>query len=366
MTLLLRIARAVEVDFDVYGEHRMARRAPGARSLTMKRWNIAITGFGSIGKAVAQILRQREQRYKALYGADVRVVAVCGSRAGLMDHNGLAFDTERALSLQPGLTGEGFIEQAQADVLIEAGPTDYETGGAGYRYIRAALGQGMHAIAISKGALVFDYRGLADLARANGAQLKISGATSAALPTIDLLQYNLAGCQILEVEGIVTATSNFVLSRMMDGAGFSDAVAEAQRLGMAEPDPRFDVEGWDTACKINILANAAFGADLKLQDIPRDGIDQISAADIQRWKAAGVVPKLVGHIDNRASGVQASVTLKTYPLDHPFAQVSAKMKAIRVTTDVMGEIMAIGVTSPLATAAAALKDFEHLLMAAHR
>ncbi|MBV6749537.1 homoserine dehydrogenase [Pseudomonas chlororaphis] len=332
----------------------------------MKRWNIAITGFGSIGKAVAQILRQREQRYKTLYAADVRVVAVCGSRAGLIDHNGLTLNPEEALSLQAGLTGDDFVEQAQADVLIEAGPTDYQTGGAGYRYIHDALSRGMHAIAISKGALVFDYRGLADLARTNGAQLKISGATSAALPTIDLLQYNLAGCQVLEVEGIVTATSNFVLSRMMDGTNFADAVAEAQRLGMAEPDPRFDVEGWDTACKINILANAAFAADLKLQDIPRDGIDRISPADIARWKAAGVVPKLVGRIDNRGDGVRAAVELKTYPLDHPFAQVSAKMKAIRVTTDVMGEIMAIGVTSPLSTAAAALKDFEHLLMAAQR
>lgn len=332
----------------------------------MQRWNIAITGFGAIGKAVAQMLHQRGQRYKALYDADVRIVAVCGSRAGLVDHDGLPLDDVTALELQPGLTGDGFLQLARADVVIEAGPTDYRTGGAGYHYIREALSAGSHAIAISKGALVFDYAGLAELARTSGAQLKISGATSAALPTIDLLQYNLAGCRILEVEGIVTATSNFVLSKMMDGVSYTDAVSEAQQLGMAEPDPRFDLEGWDTACKINILANAGFGANLKLDDIPRDGIDQISPADIQNWKVAGVVPKLVGRIDNSGSAVTASVELKTYPLDHPFAQVSAKMKAIRVSTDVMGEISAIGLTSPLATAAAALKDFEHLLMAAQR
>lgn len=332
----------------------------------MKRWNIAITGFGAIGKAVAQIVAQRQSHYQTRYGADVRVVAVCGSRAGLIDPKGLALDDEAPVTLQPGVTGDGFLQNAGADVLIEAGPTDYETGGAGYRYIREALGRGMHAISISKGALVFDYPGLAQLARNNGVQLKISGATSAALPTIDLLQYNLAGCRILEVEGIVTATSNFVLSSMMDGQSFDDAVAEAQRLGMAEPNPRFDVEGWDTACKINILANAGFGANLKLHDIPRAGIEQISAADIARWKSEGVVPKLVGRIDNLGDSLRASVELRTYALDHPFAQVSANMKAIRVRTDIMGEIMAIGVTSPLATAAAALKDFEHLLMASSR
>lgn len=332
----------------------------------MKRWNIAITGFGSIGKAVAQIIREREQRYREIYAADVRIVAVCGSRTGLIDHDGLPWGTDSALPLQPGITGPGFVEGSHANVLIEAGPTNFETGGSGYAYIREALSQGMHAISISKGALVFDYAGLADLARANGVQLKISGATSAALPTIDLLQYNLAGCQVLEVEGILTATTNFVLSKMMDGMSFDDAVAEAKRLGIAEPDPRFDVEGWDTACKVNILANAGFGARLKLQDIPRDGIDQISPADIQRWKAEGVVPKLIGRIQNDGGNTKASVELKTYPLDHPFAQVTARMKAIRVNTDVMGEITAIGVTSPLATAAAALKDFEHLLMAAQR
>jgi homoserine dehydrogenase len=150
---------------------------------------------------------------------------------------------------------------------------------------------------------------------------------------------------------------------MMDGMSFTAAVAEAQRLGIAEPDPRFDVEGWDTACKVNILANAAFSADLKLQDIPRDGIEHITQADIDRWHAAGLTPKLVGRIHNDADNVRASVELKTYPMDHPFAQVTAKMKAIRVTTDMMGEITAIGVTSPTATAAAAMKDFEHLLMA---
>ncbi|WP_341957945.1 homoserine dehydrogenase [Pseudomonas sp. RC10] len=331
---------------------------------TMRRWNIAITGFGAIGKAVAQMIHQRNQRYKTLYDADVRIVAVCGSRAGLINHEGLPLDDLATLALQPGLTGDGFLQRAGADVVIEAGPTDYQTGGSGYRYLREALIAGSHAISISKGALVFDFPGLAELARANGAQLKISGATSAALPTIDLLQYNLVGCRILEIEGIVTATSNFVLSKLMHGVSYADAVVQAQQLGMAEPDPRFDLEGWDTACKINILANAGFGASLKLHDIPREGIDQITPSDIQRWKVAGVVPKLVGRIDNTGPSVTASVELRTYPLDHPFAQVSARMKAIRVSTDVMGEISAIGLTSPSATAAAALKDFEHLLMAA--
>lgn len=329
----------------------------------MKRLNLAITGFGHIGRSVAELLWQRQAGYRDRHGVDVQLVAVCGASGGLHAPQGLsraqALDTRARV---PGLTGQGFLARVGADVLIEAGPTDVETGGAGHGYIRDALGMGMHAVVISKGALVFDYAGLAALAAEQQVQLKISGATSALLPTIDLLQYNLAGCRIVELEGILTGTTNFVLSRLMAGAELSAAVREAQALGMAEPDPRFDTEGWDTACKINILANAAFGAGLALKDVVRCGIDRVSPADTAAWRAAGVVPKLVGRIVNRADGVRASVELRTYPPGHPFANVSAGMKAIRVETDAMGEIVVIGSSGPLATAAAALKDLEHLLM----
>ncbi|WP_254227254.1 hypothetical protein QZL74_28290 [Burkholderia gladioli pv. alliicola] len=167
------------------------------------------------------------------------------------------------------------------------------------------------------------------------------------------------------MEGIFTATTNYVLDRMMAGIAFADALAEAQRAGMAEPDPRFDIEGWDTACKVCILANAGFGARLTLDEIAREGIAPIEAGQLARWRADGLVPKLVGRIERRAGGagwVEASVRLAAYEAAHPFAGIGAGMKAVRIETDAMGELIAIGRTSPLATAAAALKDFEHLLM----
>jgi len=329
----------------------------------MQRWNVAITGFGAIGRTVASLLLQRQAHYAQRYGADVRLTAVCGSRSGLYTPDGLPgpFGPARE-TLQEGLTGAEFIEGTNANVLIDAGPTDYETGGPAYVYFRSALSRGLNVIAISKGALIFDLAGLRALAAANGGALKFSGATAAALPTLDLIEHNLAGCRVLKVEGIFTATTNYVLSRMMDGVALPDAVAQAQQLGMAEPDPRFDMEGWDTACKTALIANASFDANLTLSRVERQGIDQITRGDIDRWKAAGVVPKLVGEILRGEHGVSATVALRTYPQDHPFAQVGAKMKAINVHTDAMGEVMAICRTSPLATAAAALKDFEHILM----
>lgn len=260
------------------------------------------------------------------------------------------------------MTGTDFIERTHADVLIDAGPTDYQTGGAPYAYLRSALSHGMHAIAVSKGALIFDLAGLRTLAAANGVALKFSGATAAALPTLDLIEHNLAGCRVLKIEGIFTATTNYVLSRMMDGIELQDALSEAQQRGMAEPDPHFDMEGWDSACKIALIANASLGANIRLNDVERQGISHVTQDDIRAWKSENLVPKLIGEIVPGEQSPKAAVALRIYPSSHPFAQVGESMKAISVHSDAMGEITALCRTSPLATAAAALKDFEHILM----
>lgn len=340
----------------------------------LKRWNIAIAGFGSVGYHAAEQLCSRLNRYQTEYQADVRLVAVCGSKAGLYDPDGLSWQRLQPLAKANGglqaaadasaeHTGAQFLAASGADILIEAGPTDYETGGPAYEHLSMALSRGMHAIAISKGALVKDYPGLAKLAREHGAMLKISGATAAALPTIDLLQYNLAGCEVSELTGIFTGTTNFILTRMLDeGVPFASALAEAQRLGIAEPDPRFDLEGWDTACKLTILANAAFDAGLRLHDVSREGIEWITPEQITAWREAQVVPKLVGRLARTGRGITAGVKIDLFPLDHPFSQVKGTTKAIQVTTDVMGELLVIGGKSdPRAAAAAALKDLEHIL-----
>ena len=225
----------------------------------MAIWNVAITGFGGVGWAVSELLLARRETYHARYGADVRLTAVCGSRAGIVDRDGLEAATLPG-NFRACASGVEILAAAGAHVLIEAGPTDFRTGGPGYDYMKAALADGRHVIAISKGALVHDGPGLRALAEKAGVSLKISGATASALPTIDLIQYNLAGCEILQVEGILNATTNHLLTAMMErDLSLAAAVEETQRAGIAEKDPRFDIEGWDTACKLLILANFGLG-----------------------------------------------------------------------------------------------------------
>ncbi|WP_315856043.1 homoserine dehydrogenase [Rhizobium leguminosarum] len=316
-----------------------------------------------MGRATASLLLSRRARYRQVYGVDIRLVAACGSRAGLSDDRGLGEDQIGAL--EDGLSGPAFIEASGADLLIEAGPSDFRTGGPGLGYIRSALSAGRDTIVVSKGALVHSGIELRQLARRSGALLKLSGAAAAALPTIDLVDHSLKGCTVLKVEGILNATTNYLLDAMMTrGIGFDAALREAQLGGFAETDPRNDTEGWDTACKLLILANFGLDADLTMNDLTVEGIQSVSGERIEAWRREGLVPKLVGSLTRADGTFSAAVGIKAYPLSDPFANIRGKDKAIRIVTDAMGETIAIGSgKEPLATAAAALKDLEHVLTA---
>ena len=329
----------------------------------METVRIAIAGFGNVGRQVASLLLARRARYAALYGADVRLVACCGSKAGAANPGGLEQDGLRVL--EQGACGRDFIMAARPDVLIETGPTDFETGGPALGYLRAALVQGIDAVVVSKGALVHSGPTLQALAAASGSRIRISGATAAALPTIDLIETGLLGCRVLSLEGVLNATTNYLINAMLTrGVEFADALAEAQAGGFAEADPSRDIAGWDTACKLLILANFGLRASLSLDQMTVSGIADLTAAQVARWQQQGLVPRLVGRLECGTDGesFRASVGLRTYSLDDPFAHIAGKSKALRVETDAMGEILTMGGgPEPMATAAAALKDLELLL-----
>lgn len=332
----------------------------------MKRLNIAMTGYGGVGRALAVLLGERRAYYRARYAVDVRLTGICRSATALVDPQGLLAAPPVEAFAAPAPSSAAFLALAQADVLIEAGPSDFRTGGPGLRHMRAAIDRGADVVAVSKGALVHDGAALRARASASGVALKASGAAAAALPTIDLVRHCLAGCRIHAVEGILNATSNLLLSAMMErGIGLEEALAEAQRAGIAEADPRLDIEGWDTACKILIIALLGLDADLSIDDMAVTGIQHVRRPDIDAWRKAGLVPRLVGWIRPDGDMPRAGVELRLFPPDDPFARVGGRNKAIRIETDAMGTLFAGGGGSePRATAAAALKDLEHILAGA--
>jgi homoserine dehydrogenase len=242
-------------------------------------------------------------------------------------------------------------------VLIEATPTNIVDGEPGLTHIRTALGKGMHVITAAKGPLVLRFGELKALADQKGVSLKFSAATAAALPTVDVGEFCLAGAEILSIEGILNGTTNYILTRMhREGIDYEEALAAAQALGIAEPDPSLDVEGWDTASKLVIIANHLLGASLTLNDVEVSGITGVSRQMIEEAKAQSKVIKLIGRTDKEGR-VVAGVAPRALGPEHPMANIHGAEKGLTFFTDSMDRVTVTGGKSdPKGAAAAMLKD----------
>jgi homoserine dehydrogenase len=220
-----------------------------------------------------------------------------------------------------------------------------------------ALKNKWHVAAASKGALAVDFKGLIASARKHGVSLKYSGATAAALPTLDVGLSSLAGAEILGIEGILTGVTNYILTRMEEGFSFKEALKEAQEKGIAETDPSLDIDGWDSAVKILLISNSVAGTEFSLQDISRSGIRNVTVKDIQKARTKGKALKLLGRLERGKDKPKAEVRVIEIDKEHPLYRVSCTNKGITFFTDTMGHITVIGGKSdPRGTAAALLKD----------
>ena len=340
----------------------------------MRKVNIILMGYGNVGKAFLNLAHQKEETCQKKYGLDLRFAAVIRRQKGLfycqpqkpgrilkkiqIDVEAIGLDIwEENLSL------DEIIDTYQPGVLVECTPTDSKTGGPGLQYIRLALDRDWNVVTANKGPLVVDYLGLVDKARQNNLSLKISGATAAALPTLDVALNSLAGSEILKFEGIVNGTTNFILTKIGEGCDFSEALREAQERGIAETDPSQDVEGWDTAYKVLLLTNAIFQTSKSLNDVKVQGITQIGHAKIKHSQKEGKKIKLLGRMSRRDKEISLEVVPVAIDKTHPLFYVDGTEKGICFETDTMSTITIIGGKSdPIGTAAAMLKDLINIYM----
>jgi homoserine dehydrogenase len=338
---------------------------------------IILCGFGRVGRAFAQLLCERRDLLEARYDLDLQVVAVADIGGSALAPRGLEVIPVAELLAHvdaggsvegfgdfgmPGAAGEAVIDSLDADLVVEATPTNLTTGEPGLRHMRTALRRGMHVVAANKGPLVLRYAELQELARERRALIYMSAATAAALPTLDLGETCLAGAKILGVEGILNGTTNFILTKMRDeGYSYHDALREAQAHGIAETDPRLDVEGFDTANKLILLSNALLGTRFGPSHVSRRGITEITSQMVLGSRSAGKSLKLIGRATVRSDGVHLSVAPEELPQDHPLASVHGAEKAVTYDTDTMGRVTVMGGrSSPSGAAAALLKDIINL------
>ena len=318
---------------------------------------ITLIGFGNLGRGFSRTLVQKSDFLRRKHGLVPRVVAVVDEFGAVVDEKGLNLQALLKKTELPGAKkgklALSTIADVDADVVLELTPTNIETGEPGLSHIKAAMKAGRHVITSNKGPLVVAFQELTSLAKKQGVEFRYSASVGGAVPVIELARKQLAGNEVMEIQGVLNGTTNYLLTRMgEEGAPFDMVLREAQELGVAEKDPTLDIGGIDTACKITILANAILGVNAKLKDVRCVGITRIGPDAIRLAKEAGQTIKLVG-VARRGL---LSVAPRLVPLDHPLA-VGGTLNAVTFKLDLAREISIAGFgAGPKETSSSILGD----------
>ncbi len=311
---------------------------------------IALIGFGVVGQGLLEILRDKGAELKAQYGFEAQVVAVATRSKGTL-YNPSGLDIPKLLaaadnfSQYPDLSGLergqdilSLIKNCNADVMVECSHTNLQTGQPALDYCYAAFDSGKHVVLANKGPVAVGYNELVERAAKAGKQLRFEATVMAGTPSIRLAMQALAGCKITEARGILNGTTNYILTQMEGGMSYADALTQAQQLGYAEADPAGDVEGWDAAGKVIILARALFNSTITFKDMDVKGITGITSEDVKAAAEAGEKWKLVARVTADSGSVQPM----RVKLSNPLAAVSGATNAVTYTTDLMGDITLVG------------------------
>jgi homoserine dehydrogenase len=250
------------------------------------------------------------------------------------------------------------VQSVEAELLLEASPANMDDGQPGLGCIESALARGMHAVTANKAPLVLAFPRLLALAQEHRVQLGFDATVAGGLPAVNLGRRDLAVAKIERLEGILNLTTNYILTRMArDGLSYARALTDAQAAGHAETDPSLDVEGWDAANKLVILAHSVLGYPATLAEVAVEGIQGVTPMVLERAAAEGKRVKLVATAEREGATYRLSVQPTPLDADHPLAQLGAKQMGIVYHTDINGVLSAALLEeTPEPTAAAMLRD----------
>ena len=297
-----------------------------------KALRVAVLGCGSVGSQVVRLLTDQADDLAARVGARVELVAVAVRR----------IDAPREVEVPAGLLttdAAGTVTRDDVDLVVEV------IGGIepARSLILSALEHGASVVTANKALLAEDGPTLFEAAEKAGRDLYYEAAVAGAIPILRPLRESLAGDRVTRVLGIVNGTTNFILDKMdTSGAGFTEALEEAQELGYAEADPTADVEGFDAAAKAAILASLAFHTRVTASDVYREGIAEVTATDVQSAQDIGSVVKLLAIAELSDDAVAVRVHPAMIPRSHPLASVREAFNAVFVESEAAGQLMFYG------------------------
>jgi homoserine dehydrogenase len=292
---------------------------------------VALAGLGTVGGGTAALLADQAKLLEARAGRPIKLVAVSAleKTPGVPLGDAVFYDDARKM-----------VAEADYDLLAEL---IGGSGGIALEIVKGALAKGKHVVTANKAMIAHHGVELAKLAETLGAQIGFEASVGGGIPIIKSLREGLAGNRVTQVKGILNGTCNYILTTMRSqGRDFADVLAEAQKLGYAEADPSFDIDGVDTAHKLAILAALAFAMPIDIEGVACEGIRHVSALDIQYADELGYRIKLLGVASLSDHGVEARVYPAMVPLSFPLAHVDGVFNAIVTEGDFVGRTVLEG------------------------
>jgi homoserine dehydrogenase len=316
-----------------------------------------LVGFGTVGQWLVRALDSQAERLADRYGIAVTVVGLANARDGFI-YNGNGLDLRSVLALagggsiteHPGVrcwpsTIEG-LRATEADLLVEVTASPSTDGEPGLTHMREALERRIPVVTSNKWPVALHGLELARLARSRGVAFRAESTVMSGTPLLSALVDGLAGAVPIALRGLLNATANFILSRMAEGTTYEDALAEAQRAGLAERDPAADVEGYDAVAKVMILSALVFDRQLRREQVACRGISDIARAEIDQAASSGSRLKHVATLDFSGRDGAGNVTARVEPelvrRDDPLANIEGTTNAVVCRADPVGEVTIIG------------------------
>ena len=312
----------------------------------MQAVKIGLLGLGTVGGGTAQVLQDNAAEISRRLGREVHVSAVCTR------------NTVRARQLCPDAAivtePAELVNRDDVDIVVELyGGTEIAKDA-----VLQAIENGKHIVTANKKLLAEYGNDIFALAEQKNVMVHFEAAVAGGIPIIKTLREGLAANHIYSIAGIINGTSNFILTKMReDGAAFADVLREAQKLGYAEADPTFDIDGHDAGHKITIMSALAFGTPMNFDACYLEGISKLDNRDIKYAEELGYRIKLLGITQRTEKGIELRVHPTLLPESRLLANVNGVMNAVRVKADMVGETLYYGPgAGALPTASAVVAD----------
>ncbi len=291
---------------------------------------LALIGYGNVGRAFARLLERKRASFP------FRIAGIHTARHGTaIDDRGLPLEPPFG---PPAASIEDFLDRVKAEIVLEVTPLNPCTGEPAISHIRAAFARRMHVVTANKGPIAHAYATLREEADRAGVQFRFEATVMDGAPIFNMVGYSLPGVEIRGFAGVLNSTTNIVIEAMREGLSMEEGIERARRMGIAEADPSYDIDGWDSAAKTAALANVLLGAGVTPLDVETKGIARLTPNKVRDLAGKGKTVCLVSRARRTTSGVRLRVRAEVLPETDVLASVHGTSNLLLLETDLMGTI----------------------------